>query len=263
MFRKAYHTIVQTSLRLVITNLLKAAERISFMKRWARSVQVPDFVDLNSQACRKIVIKSVSCLGRAGLLKRAAPESQFIFIIRHPCGQVASILQGLRRSLFEEDIPIASLARTTAAHRRLLTAEKLRNMPLVQQLAWGWVLQNEMAIESLQGAKHLEILYYEDLATQPETTAKRLFDACGLEWCDQVSAFLHESTKATGRERYYDVKRDPTEAINKWKTELTPAEIGDILDIAGQCVFGQRYVQPTMVTGKASKIEQTTISAAH
>ncbi len=42
----------------------------------------------------RLLIKSVSACGRAGLYAKALPEARFILIVRNPFGQVASMLRG-------------------------------------------------------------------------------------------------------------------------------------------------------------------------
>ena len=144
------------------------------------------------------------------------------------------MLRGIRSEFFEDEVPLAGIARTPQARRRNLTAEKLAKLSLPAKLAWGWVVQNEMAMEGLVGAKHVKVLPYIDLAKSPAATAKMLFETCGLDWRPEAEAFVEESTQGTGRERYYELKRDPLIAAIKWRRRLSQDEIEEICDIAQQ-----------------------------
>jgi hypothetical protein len=242
IFPKQYHTALQTAVRRVMILGLKAASRVPLVKDITGSIEVPDYLDLNSGNYSRIVVKSISAMGRAGLLAAASPESRFILILRHPCGNVGSVQRGVRWSRFDGKNPIEGLADTAPAQRRNLTEEKINSLSFAAQLAWNWVISSEMALEALRDVKHLQILRYEDLAKDPEGTTRRLFAFCGLEWREETAAFLRESTDATGREGYYQVKRNPSDAANKWRKELTQSEIDEICEIAAQSEPGRMFL---------------------
>lgn len=163
VFAKSFHTPRQTVLRRMMIGALKSVGRIPSVGRWSNSVQVPDFVDLRSDSVKRIIIKSIGApMERIEIIKAAAPGLQFILLVRHPCGQVASMLRGIRWSKFEH--PIGVPEPNTAARQRGLTKEALARMSLVAQLAWNWVIRNELALEALRGAAHVRIVRYEDLA---------------------------------------------------------------------------------------------------
>jgi Sulfotransferase family len=243
IFLKSFHTLHQSARRRALIVGLKALQNIPVMKQLANTVDVPDYVDIASEACKRIVVKSVSGLGRAGLLAAAAPNSPIILIVRHPCGQVESMLRGVRWSLFEHKIPIAALAATAHARRYNLTVEGLYKISFPAQLAWNWVIGNEMAVEALSGAKHVKVLRFDDLATSPNETIKTLFEYCGLDWRPEVGEFIVKSTRATGREGYYELKRDPVQAASKWRNQLQPSEIEEITKVVLQSDLGRSYFQ--------------------
>ena len=248
IFPKSFHSQGQSLKRRAMIAALRLAEHLPLSKNLVNSIDVPDFVQLESDAYKRIVIKSVSGMGRAGLIAAAAPDSRIILILRHPCGQVESMLRGVRWSMFEHDIPLASLVQTPQARRRNLTVEMLAKLSFPAQLAWSWVVQNEMAMEALNGAKHVKLLRYIDLAQDPTMIARTLFEFCGLDWQPEVAAFIDHSTQASGRERYYEVKRDPLEALSKWRKQLAPSEIEDICAVAVQSEAGRMFLDSVPVT---------------
>lgn len=231
VFAKSFHTRRQTVLRRLIIGASKGAERIPFARRWSKSVQVPDFVDPGSDTVKRIIIKSVGApMGRIEIIKAAAPEMQFVLLIRHPCGQVASMLRGVRSSKFEDPIhipePDSALARQCG-----ITKEALASMSLVAQLAWSWVIRNELVLEALRGAARVSIVRYEELAADPVAVSRRIFADCRLDWREETAKFIDWSTRATGTEGYYQVRRDPLQAAYDWRAQLTGAEIAEIYGI--------------------------------
>lgn len=233
VFTKSFHSRIQNASRLALIMGLKLLERVPCIGRAAaNSVDVPDFLDLDADRCRRIVIKSVSGMGRIGLVAAAAPDSQIIVTVRHPCGQVASMIRGIRAGMFEDDFPVTGLSGTPVAARFGLTADKLAAETLVGKLAWSWVIHNEIAAEAAEKAHHGHVVRYFDLARQPEMTSRMLFELCGLDWRSQIAQFLSTSTHATGRERYYQLVRDPIQAATRWTQELPQDDIANILRIA-------------------------------
>jgi hypothetical protein len=243
IFAKRYHTARQTALRRAVIAGLKTAGAALPIRAWSTSVQVPDFTSLDAEAVRRIVIKSVSAMGRIELMLAAAPEMQIVLIVRHPCGQIASILRGVRWSLFDGEIPIAE-PDSALVRRRGINREVLGKMSFTAQLAWNWVIRNELAIQAVRGWPRAQVVRYEDLAADPPAVSKQLFASCGLTWCNETADFLEQSTQASGREGYYQVKRNPDDAANAWRHQLHPAEIAEISGIVSESETLSRYVGP-------------------
>jgi hypothetical protein len=242
VFGKSFHTPFQSGVRSLLIKALKGAEKIPGLSRLAQAVPIPDFVDLDSNAYAKLVIKSNSSMGRARILAAAAPDSRFVLILRHPCGQVSSMMRGVEESHFEHKIPILPLSHAPQARRRGLTAERLGQLPFFEQLTWNWVINNENALEALAGAKHVLVMRYEDLTDDPEATGKRIFEFCGLEWRAENSAYLVDSARATGHETYYELKRNPVEAANKWRKYWSQDEVDAISEIVTQSQPGRMFM---------------------
>ena len=257
---KSFHTAAQMAWRRGVVIGLKLLQRVPHCGRVANAIDVPDFVDPGSDACRKLVIKSVSSMGRAGLIAAAAPESRIVLILRHPCGQVASMLRGVREGKFEHDIPLRELTSTRLATHLGLTEDRLTAESFVGQLAWSWVIQNEWALNALSSAKHVKLVRYTDLAEDPEATMRALFASCDLDWRPEIANFLRSSTtNVTGREGFYDLTRDPIDAETKWRRELSKEEICTIQRIAGQSAPGRLFFTEN---GEAAGIDRLGVVAS-
>jgi hypothetical protein len=245
MFWKSYRSQMEERVRQGLVPLLKVAGRIPGMGRFAQSIRLPDFVDLESETCQRLIISSVSSLGRAGLLARAAPESRFILMLRHPWGQIESVLRGgAKRGMDTGGDP--TLTNTVQARRRNLTAEKMMALPQIAQLAWRWVITNEMALEELAGATHFRAVRLFEINSDPLHHLPPLFDFCGLTWSEQTSKFISWSTQGSNNnEGYYSMKRDPAEATWGWRRRLPQSDIDMISDIVFDSVPGRMFdVEP-------------------
>jgi hypothetical protein len=166
---------------------------------------------------------------------------QMILLIRHPCGQVASMMRGIALGKFGGPLYLDGILAAEHAARYSLTAELFRSMSAVEQLAWNWAILNEMALESLSNHNTLKVVLYDDLCLEPTSVARELFDFVGLDWPPETDAFLGRSTNQRGAERYYQVFKNTRAALNKWRAALTPAEQESILAIVRQTSIRRLY----------------------
>ncbi len=229
LFPKRYRTSAQHALWYGHLGLSSALRRVPVLGP-RLSTSVPAY--LNPQAKVRPVIKSVMSMGRAGLYARALTEGHVVVIVRHICGYVESVLRGVRLGKMPGALHLNMLARMPQAQRRHLHAERLRDMDLLEQYAWRWVLQNEIALELTQGLHHTMVLKHDDLCENPMASAQKLFAFCGLDWDDQTAAFIAASSGQAEHEQYFSVYRSSTDEANKWRTSLTQTEQERILAIA-------------------------------
>ncbi|HET8551471.1 MAG TPA: sulfotransferase [Gammaproteobacteria bacterium] len=181
-----------------------------------------------------IVWKSIESLGRLGLLMRALPEAIAIHLVRHPCGQINSVLRGERQGAFRDNSPTSEfydlfkkLLETPQARRHGLTLDDLRRMRPVERLAWMWVLKNEKALDDVSEVGRTRLVRYEDLCEDPMRTSRSLFDFAGLTWNGQTETFIGQSTQSDAA-AYYSVYKDPRHSELRWREELPPDSIDSI-----------------------------------
>jgi hypothetical protein len=239
MFPKSYRSRIESGVRLACLGLFKAAGQLPYLAASAPSFPVPDFVDLNSDACLRIVISSVSSMGRSGLLALAAPETRFILVMRHPWGQIESVLRGVDKGM-NTNVD-RTIADAESARRRNLTVEKLRSLPLVARLAWQWVIANETVMEELSGAAHFQAVRMFELNHEPMRLMPPLLDFCGVPWNEQSSRFISWSTQGTGSEGYYNMQRNPAEATWGWRRRLSQSQIDAISEVVSDSAIGRMF----------------------
>jgi hypothetical protein len=234
VFPKSYHS---PRGRFVYSGMIHAMKLVEKAARHElRTFPIPDLVAIDTHDQLRVVIKSVTARGRARVFLRAMPGASFILLLRHPCGQVASTLRGYQSGKFDHQPFAPDLLLTPNARRYGLTQSLLDRMPLEAQLAWDWVLLNELAIEALAGQENARILVYEELCAEPAGTVRDLFRFMLLEWNSQTEAFIQQSTRPVSvrlsrRARYYGVFQNPQTSANKWRNELDQEQQRLILDV--------------------------------
>lgn len=179
----------------------------------------------------RIVMKSVSGLGRAGMLADALPSARVILLMRDPRGQAASVLRGERLGMFDNPTCADEMLHFGQAARYGLTPARVAAMPLVERLAWNWVVQNEQAIQDLGDRPNVVVLRYEDLCRRPQACARELLAFARLPWHPQTEAFIDRSSAPGTVDRYYSVFKDAATALSRWRKDLSADDQRRIRDI--------------------------------
>ena len=191
-------------------------------KQAALRIRIPDLISARSRQDARIAIKSVSLLPYVRLLARAWPQSRILVIVRHPCGQVASIMRGVELGKLIA-VPFTNLAKSDEAERLGLKVEDLSALSTVEQLAWEWAFSNERMLREIDGLNNVKMVVYEDLAADPVNVARSLFEFADLAWDPQVERFIRDSTQHH-ETRFYSLNRNPLYAANRWREALTADE---------------------------------------
>lgn len=242
-FPKAYYSVPQRRLREFLIVCAKAVDKGGSAARRLPLRKIPDLLEVSRFNRDRIVIKSVVAMGRANLFRKAAPDSKFVLILRHPCGQIASTLRGKQGGkLGVVKVYTESLAESDVAKRFDLTLERLDAMDLIEQLAWNWVIFNDKAVAENKHQPNTTIVRHEDLSLRPFDVASQLFQYTGLEWAPQSEAFIKESSNHGGAPGYFSVKRNSRSEVDKWKNELEKSDIRRIMSIVERSEAGRFYI---------------------
>lgn len=242
VFHKSYQSSLRYRLRSACILALRGCEQISPLRRWARRAPIPDLVSTKPPV---LVMKSVSSGGRIRLFAEALPEARLILIIRHPCGQVASMLRGIALDKFETRVPVEHILGMPQAIRFGLTAERFAAMPEAEQHAWHWAVMNQKMLDDLPRDARTKVLRYEDLGQAPQAVARDLLGFAGLGWHPQVEHYLETSTRASGSDRYYNTTKDPVAAMNRWRQELSAEDQQRVMAVADQTEVGRLFTRGT------------------
>jgi hypothetical protein len=232
-FSKAYYSRPVQTVHGSMIYALKWAEK--FARCDWRRFPMPDSLNIDQCSHMRCVIKTVSSHGRMSVLLKAIPDARFIFILRHPCGQMASLLRGHRHKKFACEMSFDSLLLKTAPARRYgLTQSVISSMTFVQRCTWNWVVANELALGPCNGHPNCMLVIYENLCTATINEAQGIFRFCNLSWEQKTQKFIEASTSSKTPEKYYSVFRNPATAAQKWRAELTAEQQQTILNIVRQ-----------------------------
>jgi hypothetical protein len=242
-FPKSY----RSGIRHLARNAAGYAAR-ALPRRLAERVRVPDLIDprVRRGSGPRLVWKSINSVGRLGALARLVPNARCLLLLRHPCGQIASVLRGYASGRIQGAPPsehyrvFEMLLDTGQARARGLTMEALRSMHPVERMAWRWVLMLEKAIADTAGLANCRLLRYEDVCAAPAEGARELFGFTGLGWHARTEEFIRESTDGES-ERYFGLHKNPGRSATKWQSELSQADARRIFDVLDQSPLGRLY----------------------
>ena len=210
-------------------------------------VTVPDLVSRRATPGPRIVWKSVEAATRIGALAEALPEARIVFIVRHPCGQIASVVRGLATDRFARGAGLGnhhgilgSLLAVPLAAKRGVTPDALSALSAVERAAYRWLLSVEAALVGMDGRTNCMTMRYEDLCGEPERATRALFEFSGLDWNDQTARFLAASTHQDDSQ-YYSVFKNPLRAANRWRDEMRPADVRAVTEVVRESAAGALY----------------------
>ena len=189
---------------------------------------VPDYLVIDEVHDLRPVLKSVTWCDGAGAFASTLPNSCTILLLRHPCGQIASILHGVEERRFAlqsgGDMPFNEEQTTMFASARGVGEREFQALPAVAKYAWGWLAFNETAFAALAGQPNVRVVVYEDLCARPQAVTRELFAFAGLAWNSATDGFLARSTTHGRKSHYYSVFQDSSAVANRWHSTMTPED---------------------------------------
>ena len=228
-FRKSWQSDPAFGLRHAIAAALALGAKLPWVGnavvRWA----VPDLAAIDRAPGLRAVLKSVAWCHGAGAFARALPDSRIVLILRHPCGQIASVMRGNAQRRFDlraadTDMPYDEALAIACAAKHGIGEPAFQALVPAARYAWGWVAFNEAAMDSLQGLRNARTVVYETLCADPAAEARALLEFAGLTWHAQTAAFIARSTRDGASTGYYAVFRDSVAAANAWRSGMSAAD---------------------------------------
>jgi len=226
LFRKRHRSMADTAIRL---GRYCALWLLAKGWRGADALRIADRIGRHARP--RLLIKSVSACGRAGLYAEALPEARFILIVRNPFGQIASMLRGTALGHLDGYKATDRLWLWPEARPYGLRRPHFEAMPLVERLAWHWAFNLEKALDDLAGRPNVRTMCYETLCARPQVTAEKLFAFAGLAMGAQTRRFLQRSASARFGDSYFSVFKNAAVAASRWETDLSIAEQSAIRSI--------------------------------
>lgn len=185
--------------------------------------------DLGTRPAPRLAIKSIGWAQDAAILARTLPDSRTIFILRHPCGQVASVMRGNRQRRFDlrtegTDMPFDEATAIRFAATYGIAEPAFQALPNAAKYAWSWRAFNEPTYAALAARPNVHVVLYEALCAQPDALAYRIMKFAGLDWNPQTADFITRSTAHDGEAGYYAIFRNAIAAAENWRTTLPAAD---------------------------------------
>jgi len=242
-FPKDYRSSATESLRLLIFLALRGTEQVPPLRKLVRRAKIPDLIPRERLGRVHEVCKSVIAGGRAGLYARARPDIRFILVLRHPAGVVASEIRGKSLGKMPGIAPIEALAATSGAVDRGLTMQYFNEADDLEKLTWWWILFNEKMILDTKDLDNCLLVNYDEMCAAPASALQTMYAHAGIVISDRVSEFLQKSTSGdtTGGE-YFSLFRNPEEASNRWRSELSEEQKDRIRAITDGTIPGSQFV---------------------
>lgn len=241
LFPKTYQSAAALTTYRASVVVAKAASRI---RRHFPCLYRPTAV-----GCDRVhlVWKSIESPGRLGVCIEALPDAHAIYLMRHPCGYIASVLHGEASRRFSDLSPSADdlwlmkmLLEMPTAKTHGLSLDHFEKLTPEERLTWRWVLMQEKILADVARCGRVLTVRYEDVCAEPLAMTRKMFEFAGLDWPSQTERFVHSSTEVTHTE-YYSIYKNPQASAGRWRSELAPDVIERILRILCNSSAGQFY----------------------
>lgn len=163
------------------------------------------------------------------------PEVPTIFLLRHPCGVVASRMElgwatgrDIEPFLSQPDLIDDHLGPYLNLIKNAATAE--------EKHAIIWSVSNLVPLKQFTTGE-LKIVYYENLCTQPQAEMTSIFDSIGQKSVKPVIDKIDQPSQTT---RVTSAIVTGTDKLTSWKKKLNPSQIDNILRIVD--MFGLSHL---------------------
>lgn len=243
-FRKSWLPPAQAAIRSTIAYAISGGARLPMAGSTIARMALPDFAALDRRRDVRAAIKLVNW--DASDAARALPASRSLFILRHPCGQVASMLAGVRERRFNQGysdsvLPI-DLANVAAfAAERGVPEQQFRTLPDAAKCAWSWLHFNESALHRLDALPNVRVVQYEELCRHPAAVAHSLLAFAGLHWNPQTADFIDRSTRHDRSTEYFAVFRNSADAAERWRSTMPQADQEAVRSVVLRSELAQRW----------------------
>jgi hypothetical protein len=250
-FRKSFLSPARAMLRSAVAHALSGASRLPGAARPLAQIPIPDFISADRAQNLRITLKLVNW--DATPVARALPDSRHLFILRHPCGQIASALQGVTQGHFGRKSGGDAEAYDDAEHAAAFAATRgvspraFAALPASAKFAWSWCAFNETALDGLENLHNVRVVIYENLCVSPDTIARDLFAFAGLSWHSQTEAFLSHSSNHDGKAGYFEVLRSSAAAATQWRDRMSPDDRHAVYDVVRHSRLAQNW--PDIIEG--------------
>jgi len=156
---------------------------------------VPTWLASSRELSRALPVLKMNKVGTwVPWLLEHKPQAMVVNMVRHPGGFLSSYIHRWIKTQKESEV--------TRLNRRRLRAIRdadpvwgalfgdVGKMSAKESELWNWRYTCTVSHEGHAGAGNYVLVKDEDVLDDPFAVAKRLYDACGLPWCDYAQQYL-------------------------------------------------------------------------
>lgn len=240
IMRKAFRSGAAHAVRTGYMYALSGVGRaIPALDKRICDIPVPDFASLDRAS---LVVKSVAQQADVARIAESAPEIKVIYVIRHPCGQVFSMMNGLASGQMNpvQPPPTQAMAALYGLSPDAIPAPD--TLSQVELLARRWAVYTDINYRRAATISNMRIVTYEALCADPLGAFEDLFAWAGVDWHADCAAFLEQSLGASGDgEAYHALVRNPLVAANKWRTEMSAEDAQTVRRLCGYSATAELF----------------------
>jgi hypothetical protein len=157
-----------------------------------------------------------------------------VVTIRHPCGFVSSALRLLKQgySFVTVEPLLAQPALVSAYFAEEFDWLAQLETPVAQLAGWYGVVYKVLTTQLMRHPDWI-LVQHEAFCRNPRSQFSRLFRALGMRFPSRVEHFLVSSSQVDDG-NLYSVNRRTTQEPEKWKRELTPAQIEEVASVVAR-----------------------------
>lgn len=221
-FAKSWQPGWARRIRTIFIAAVTAAARLPSPFKSLGAVRIPDFA---TRPASRIVFKSIEWAEGAAVLASIFPASRTVFILRHPCGQVASVMHGNSQRRFDlksggTDMPFNEACAIRYAALHGINEPEFQRLPDAAKYAWSWRAFNEPTYAALAARSNVHVVLYEALCAQPEALSRRILAFIDLQWDKQTEHFVARGPGHRGEAGYYAIVRNTAAAAEAWRSTM-------------------------------------------
>lgn len=213
--------------------LCPAARRFELVRPIYRHLYTPR---VDTALVFKLVAHEREC---ARLIRQTSMS--LVYLVRHPCGMVGSLLTGQARGKMPSGrrSVIADFLKDHAPMLHDRHGDRLAAMSAAEMEALLWRCSVEWAFGHARAPRTgVHLTFYENLCREPRQELTPIFEMMGRDLHPNVDRFISASTGGERRHwsefgigRYFSVFRDPRKSMSRWKDTLTTADQRAVLDL--------------------------------
>jgi len=178
--------------------------------------------------CTRRLVKLVRGNMLMGYLKQQSPATPIIFIMRHPIAQILS-MHKLGYSPFDAKLYLNQPALVEDYLEPYV--DRIRSTEgYFENLVLHWCIQNRVALSQCR-PDDVHLVFYEELCTDPQTHAERLYQLLGRPIDDRVRRAIRAPSRMANPDSAIVTGATAGEKlISAWRDKATPQQIDTVLE---------------------------------